>query len=64
MKSIISSGKNNSLILSDSASVALYDIEKKERKSLYQAGQGARITKSELDPHHPDLVFFRKDELL
>ena len=55
--SIISNGKDNNLILSDAASVNLYDIEKKERKLLYQAGQGARITKSELDPHHPDLVF-------
>ena len=49
--------KGNNLLLSDSHSVNLYDLEKKERVSLLQAPEGIDIAKSEIDPHHPDLVY-------
>jgi len=56
LHSILSNGKSNNLILSDASCVSLYDTEKKERTTLYQAPEATRITKSEIDPHHPDLV--------
>jgi len=56
LNSIISNGKNNNLIFSDSVSVNLYDVEKKEKQTLYKAENGTHIIKSEIDPHHPDLV--------
>jgi len=38
--------------------VNLYDVEKKEKQTLYKAENGTHIIKSEIDPHHPDLVLF------
>jgi len=54
--SILSNGKSNNLVLSDLSSVNLYDLDKKEKSLLFKASEGKEITKSEIDPHHPELV--------
>ena len=56
MISLVSTSKDNSLLISDARKISVYNIDKQAISNSILFDETAPITKTELDPHHNNLV--------